>query len=324
MNEPIPNPNDRITPRDDRRWSLVINPSLVILISSLVIICLGCRKKGQPEAIWCETGNGPGQVVYPRGIAYSKGDDTFFIVDRLARIQHLTHKGEYINEWEMPHQFGKPVGLTVGPDGNLWVPDTHNHRVVEYTPQGKEIREWGGLGNAPGQFIYPTDVAFDSKGRIFISEYGDHDRISVFDSNAKYLYEIGRFGQGDGEFSRPQSMVIDTDDTIYVTDASNHRICVFKTDGTFIRNMGRCGSRPGEFRFPYGLDMSRDGNLIVCEFGNNRVQKIDKHTGRALAVWGAAGRDPGQLAYPWGVAVDKRNRVVAVDAGNNRLQVFEF
>ena len=70
--------------------------------------------------------------------------------------------------------------------------------------------------------------------------------------------------------------------------------------------------------------MDDDGRLIVCEFGNNRVQRIDKETGRGLAIWGHAGRDPGQLAYPWGVAVDKHDRVVAVDAGNNRLQVFEF
>ena len=111
---------------------------------------------------------------------------------------------------------------------------------------------------------------------------------------------------------------------LYVTDASNHRICVFRTDGTFVRNMGGVGSGLGQFRFPYGLDIDADGRLIVCEFGNNRVQRIDKETGQGLATWGHAGRDPGQFAYPWGVAVDKHGRVVAVDAGNNRFQVFEF
>jgi len=291
-----------------------------------LVICLlifGCRKPGQPEAIWCETGTGPCQVAYPRGIAYKCSDDTFFIVDRVARIQHLSHDGKYLNEWQMPQwQLGKPVGLTVGPDGNLWVPDTHYHRVMVYTPDGKNIHEFGGLGQGPGQFIYPTDVAFDAAGRIFVSEYGDNDRISVFDRDCKFLYQIGKFGAGDGEFSRPQSMVIDGD-LIYVTDASNHRICVFKTDGTWMRNMGKCGSAPGEFRFPYGMDIDRDGNLIVCEFGNNRVQKIDKVSGRGLEIWGRAGREPGELAYPWGVAVDKRDRIVAVDAGNNRLQVFD-
>jgi len=295
-----------------------------VFICGFILCIPGCSKPGAPEAIWCETGTGEGQVVYPRGITYSAGDDTFFIVDRLARIQHLNKKGEYINGWQMPKwQQGKPVGLSVGPDGNLWVPDTHYARVVEYTPDGKELRSFGTFGTQPGQFIYPTDIAVDSSGKIYVSEYGDHDRISVFDRDCRYLYEIGRFGQGDGEFSRPQSMVLDGD-LLYVTDACNHRIVVFKTDGTWVRNMGQCGSGPGEFRFPYGMDMSKDGNLIVCEFGNNRVQKIDKQTGKSLATWGRAGRQPGELAYPWGVAVDRNGRVVAVDAGNNRLQVFEF
>jgi DNA-binding beta-propeller fold protein YncE len=295
----------------------------ILYLLSSTLVCFSCRKAGEPEAIWCETGTGPCQVAYPRGIAYNQSDDTFFIVDRVARIQHLDHAGRYLGEWQMPEwQQGKPVGLTVAPDGNVWVADTHYHRVMVFTPQGKKIFQFGELGTEPGQFIYPTDIAFDAKGRIYVSEYGDNDRISVFDKDLKFLYQIGSFGQENGQFSRPQSMVL-VGDLIYLTDACNHRICVFKSDGTWVRNMGHCGSAPGEFRFPYGMDMDRDGNLIVGEFGNNRVQKIDQQTGKSLEIWGRAGREPGELAYPWGVAVDKRDRVVAVDAGNNRLQVFD-
>lgn len=307
--------------------SFVLRVSFVIRVSSFALSLLllaGCDPSSEPDAVWLSTGTGRGQVVYPRAITSSKSDGTMFVVDRLARIQRLDSAGKFLNEWQMPEwKQGKPVGLSAGPDGNLWVPDTHYHRVVVYSPQGQLLRQWGSLGTGPGQFVYPTDVAFDSGGRIFVSEYGDHDRISVFDQNLNYLHEIGRFGQGDGEFSRPQSILIDGDD-LYVTDACNHRIAVFKTDGSFVRNMGSPGSEPGQFRFPYGLDMDNDGNLLVCEFGNNRVQRIDKHTGKGLGTWGSAGRAPGQLAYPWAVTIDARGRVVVVDSGNNRLQVVKF
>src|SRR5690606_23523067 len=107
----------------------------------------------------------------------------FFVIDRMARVQHLSRDGEAIGEWRMPKwQMGKPVGLSVGPDGNVYVPDTHYHRVAVYTPDGQEIRQWGSFGLEPGQFTYPTDIAFDSKGRVFVAEYGDNDRIQVFDS----------------------------------------------------------------------------------------------------------------------------------------------
>jgi hypothetical protein len=210
------------------------------------VICLlfgafaqsGCKARSTPKEIWLETGAGPGQCVYPRGITYSPGDDTFYVVDRAAHVQHIDRDGKFLNEWHMPlAQQGKPVGLSVGPDGNLYVPDTHYHRVIVYKPNGAKIREFGGRGTAPGQFIYPTDIAFDKRGYMYIAEYGDNDRIQVFDTDGKFAYQFGKFGTGDGEFSRPQSIVIENEN-VYVTDACNHRIVVFKTDGTWVRNMG--------------------------------------------------------------------------------------
>ncbi len=293
-------------------------------IFAFLFLLQGCGPGKQPDAIWLDTGTGPGYVVYPRAISYDPASDTFYVVDRTAHIQRLDHDGKSIANWTMPEQkFGKPVGLSVGPDGNLYVPDTHYHRILVYSPEGKELRRWGSEGTGPGQFIYPTDIAFDDKGHIFVSEYGDHDRIQVFDQQANFLYQFGAFGDGDGQFRRPQSMVI-VGDTMYLTDACNHRLVVFKTDGKFVRTIGHVGTGPGEYRFPYGLDIDPKGRLIVTEFGNCRVQLIDPESGKCIESWGTAGREPGEMAYPWAAAIDKRGRVVTVDAGNNRLQLFRF
>jgi len=299
--------------------------SALPLLAIALFIIGGCGDGKEPEAIWFETGVGPNQTVYPRGIAYSKKDDCFFLVDRMARIQRINHDGKTINEWRMPQwERGKPTGLSVGPDNNVYIADTHYSRVAVYSPEGKFLKDWGTFGRETGQFIYPTDVAFDNAGNIYVSEYGDNDRIQVFEPvSLKVIRMIGRFGQGDMEFARPQSMVID-DDILYVTDACNHRISVFNINGTFLRHIGSIGTALGQFRFPYGLDEDAHGHLIVTEFGNNRVQLIDKQTGRGLASWGLAGREPGQLAYPWASAVDRSGRIITVDSGNNRLQVFRF
>lgn len=296
------------------------------LATFAVLLCIflsGCGDPAQPKAIWCETGTGPAEVVYPRAITYDRDGDSFFVIDRVAHVQRLDRNGHCLAEWQMPEwKNGKPVNVAMGPDGNLWVPDTHYHRIVIYSLGGKLLRIFGSEGKGDGQFDLPTDIAFDH-GRVYVSEYGANNRIQVFDDDLHKLFEFGHWGQGDGEFSRPQSMLIDNG-LLYVTDACNHRIAVFTTEGKWVRNMGSTGSGLGQFRFPYGLAEDNEGHLIVCEFGNNRVQMIDKQTGQGLKVWGRAGREPGEFAYPWGVAVDKNDRVVAVDAGNNRLQVFSF
>lgn len=305
------------------RWRLrTIRKTALVL--AVMLLLQGCGKSTEPDEIWLTTGRANGAVVYPRAITFDKVSNTFFVVDRAARIQHFDADGKFMNGWQMDEWMnGKPVGLTVGPDGNLWVADTHYHRVIVFSPQGQELKRFGQLGQGPGEFELVTDIAFDDQGRAFVGEYDGHDRIQVFDKDLKFLYSFGSFGEGDGQFSRPQSIVI-LKDEVYVTDACNHRIAVFKTDGTFVRNMGHVGSGPGEFRFPYGLELDRDNNLIVTEFGNNRLQKIDRMTGKSLGVFGKTGRLPGEFAYPWAATVDNRGRVIAVDSGNNRLQVFRF
>ena len=125
-----------------------------------------------------------------------RSDDTFFVVDRLARVQHLDRDGQVPRRLAMPEwQNGKPVGVSVGPDGNVYVPDTHYQRVMVYTPDGRAPAQWGRRARGPGQFIYPTDVAFDDKGHVFVSEYGDNDRIQVFDRDGKFLYAFGTLRQ---------------------------------------------------------------------------------------------------------------------------------
>lgn len=297
----------------------------------LLLLLAGCERPSaiRPEAVWLETGTAPGQAVYPRALAYDEKNDWLYVVDRSAHVQRLdAATGTVLASWFMPdHLQGKPVGLSVGPDGLLYVPDTHYHRVIVFDPDGREVRRWGSKGHAPGQFIYPTDIAFDAEGNLYVGEYGDNDRIQVFApaqgaDAPRVLRTFGRFGQGDGEFSRPQSLAIRGDE-LFITDSCNHRLLVFRLDGTFVRAMGTVGTAPGEFRFPYGLEFAPDGNLLVTEFGNNRLQRLSPD-GKPLAMWGVGGRAVGELAYPWAVIIDKRGRAIIADAGNNRLVVVRF
>src|SRR6185437_13196540 len=127
--------------RPRRRWPLAAIPA------SLLLLWLGgCGNGGKPEAVWCETGTGPAEVVFPRGITYDSASDTFYIIDRIAHVQRLDHNGHCLAEWQTPDWSMAREGGTgegVGPDGNLWIPDTHNHRIVVYTPQGKLLEKFG-------------------------------------------------------------------------------------------------------------------------------------------------------------------------------------
>jgi len=190
--------------------------------------------------------------------------------------------------------------------------------------EGQILGAFGKYGQDDGCFIYPTDIAFAPDGRLFVSEYGGNDRVSIFTADGEFLSSFGSPGDAEGQFSRPAALCIDeARGRLYVADACNHRIAVYNLDGRLTGYFGSAGRGPGQLRYPYGLSLLPDGTLVVCEFGNNRLQVFSPQ-GESLAVYGQSGRELGQLAYPWSVAVDSHRRVYVVDGGNNRIQVWQL
>ncbi len=263
---------------------------------------------------------GPGEFNYPRAAAIN-ADGLLYVVDKGGRLQVLTQAGEFVLDWRMPEvDAGKPTGLGIAPDGTVYAADTHYSRVVYFSPEGQRLGQFGTLGDEPGQFRLPTDVAVDREGFIYVSEYGGNDRISKFSPKWQHLFSFGGRDAGAARLERPQALLIAPDSTLWVADSCNHRICHYDSEGRFLGAYGRPGHGIGELWFPYGLGLLSDGTLVVCEYGNNRVQRFDQ-AGRSLGTWGAAGRRPGQLAYPWSLAVGTDDRVLIIDSGNNRVQV---
>ena len=283
----------------------------------------GCGEPAAPIAapllVFGKPGHGPVTFNYPRAMALTK--DGVVIVDKSARVQTLTRGGAYVREWRTPaSEAGKPTGVSVDADGNIYLADTHYAEVLVYSPTGELLKKFGEFGDGPGQFRLPTDVLVAPNGDIYVSEYGGNDRINRFTSDWEFVSSFGGPAAGDASLRRPQCMRIGPDGLLWVTDACAHRICRFTLEGEFRGAFGSLGAEPGQFRFPYSMAFLSDGTIVVAEYGGSRLQHLDP-TGKCLGTWGAPGRDPGQLAFPWAVEVDESDRVFVLDSGNNRVLV---
>lgn len=293
----------------------------------LLVAAPGCRKPSiadrQPDFIFGDRGLGHGQMVYPRAMALGP-DGCIFVIDKTARIQRFSPDGEFETCWQMPEwEAGQPTGLSVDPAGRVLVADTHYFRIIMFDRDGNELARFGSMGTGDGEFLLTTVAVADGNGRIYVSEYGDNDRISVFSSDLEFLYSFGRENMGDMPLIRPQSIAIDRDGTLWVADACRHRICHFSPDGTLLDSFGTLGREPGQLQYPYHVAVCPDGTLLVSEFGNNRLQRFDR-TGRSLETWGGTGTAPGQLLSPWSAVVTEKGLVYVLDSGNNRIQVFRM
>jgi hypothetical protein len=111
--------------------------------------------------------------------------------------------------------FDRPTGVAIAPNGDIFVSDGHyrnksgNARVMKFTRDGRFIKAWGRLGDAPGEFDEPHDIFIaPPQSRVYVADRRNR-RIQVFDQDGNFIAAWRQFGQ-------PSSVFVGRDDTIYV------------------------------------------------------------------------------------------------------------
>jgi len=118
----------------------------------------------------------------------------------------------------------EPCDVITAPNGDIFVADGHSGqnpktppdtvaRIVKFDRNGKFIKAWGKLGSGPGEFRTPHALAFDSRGRLFVADRGNH-RVQIFDQDGKFL-------DAWEQFSRVSGLFIDRNDTLYAIDSES-------------------------------------------------------------------------------------------------------
>jgi len=94
--------------------------------------------------------------------------------------------------------FCSTTDIAFAPNGNLFIADGYrNARILEYTADGKKIREWGTAGTGPGQFRLPHSIQVDETGVVYVADR-ENGRIQRFDLQGKYLGEWSQYGKTFG------------------------------------------------------------------------------------------------------------------------------
>jgi sugar lactone lactonase YvrE len=118
----------------------------------------------------------PGGFYYPNGIAFAANGDVFVTDMSNHRVQVFTPVGEY--KYLMATS-GSPLGVVVDPDQRLYVVDPFAHQVDIYELDGTRITGFGGPGLALGRFRFPSDLALDEAGRMFVSDR-ENNQVQVW------------------------------------------------------------------------------------------------------------------------------------------------
>lgn len=141
----------------------------------------------------------------------------------------------------------EPYAVDVDDDGNIFIADTHNHRIRKVGTDGiittiagnGEIDFAGDGGRAVAASLdTPFGVAVDDAGNIYIADTHNH-AVRVVDTSGDIVTIAGTGRQGgstsgvpavEAPLSNPGAVAVDRG-TIYIADSGNNRIKMIDTDG---------------------------------------------------------------------------------------------
>lgn len=249
---------------------------------------------------------------------------TFFGVAGVTGTD-LTHLGVWFN------------GITIRND-TLFIADGANHRVLKcnLTPVCSVFAGVTGVsGTDDAHLLWPSDVAVDTAGHVYVSEYDNH-RVQEFTSGGVWVKRFGvtkvPYVPDTSRFNAPMGIAVAADGSIYFTEGWGYRLVKLNAAGALQWTVGQAGVKGNDAAHFDGrwdglagnVAVDAAGRVYVPDTGNNRIQIYDASTGAFVTTWGSSGSGPSQFNCPWGVAISPVNGDFYVaDRCNNRIQVFD-
>ena len=246
--------------------------------------------------------------------------DNVWVFNRGAHpVIVLDREGSFLRSWG-EGQVRRAHGITIGPDGSVWLTDDLHHTIRQFTSEGKLLLTIGDpdqpstlQGGQP--FNRPTHVALCPRmGDVYVSDGYGNSRVHKYDPRGRHLFSWGAPGTDPGAFNLPHNIATDAQGLVYVADRENHRIQIFDDGGRYQgqwNNLHRpCGlfadRRQGDIFYVGELPTHLAVNAQVPNLGA-RVS-ILSGKGELIGRIGGqfAGEAPGEFVAPHGCAVDAR------------------
>ena len=183
--------------------------------------------------------------------------------------------------------FRNPHGLRIDRHDHVWVTDSGDHQVLEFTRDGTLLRCFGVRGESgvgTRRFNGPTDVAFAPTGEFYVADGYGNSRIVKFSATGAFLKDWGEKGTAPGEFDVPHSVAVDSKGRVYVADRENSRIQIFDAEGRFLRQWAQVGavqclSIPSSDEL-WALSFRTPAVIQEEEHPVGRILRLDLETGR--------------------------------------------
>ncbi|MCK5235966.1 MAG: hypothetical protein KAR06_03190 [Deltaproteobacteria bacterium] len=273
-----------------------------------------------------------------------KSDTAGYVVTTFAGSGHKSHQDGAPGV----ASFNWPTGVTVLPDGRLFVADFSNNIIRSIDAGGNVMTVAGvpGIGalidgkGKDARLHGPDNIDADSNGNIYIADADNYSiRVLSVDGTVRTIAGSGKSGLRDGigkeaEFGYPTGVAVYNDELLYVADRRNNiirRIEIKSGKVTTLAGNGIAGLADGfgvmaHFREPISLAVASDGSVYVADSGNHAIRRITPE-GKVTTIAGGSGGgykdgDAKEALFKWptGIALDKDDKIFVCDSSNNKIR----
>lgn len=193
--------------------------------------------------------------------------------------------------------FNAPAGVTLDPQGNIYVADSGDYTVRKVTPGGV-VTTFAGKGNVYGStngtgtnavFTAPSAICCDSSGNLYLADGTGNTIRKITTPGAVVTTFAGTGFSGltngaaaSARFNNPQGVAVDSSGNVYVGDTGNNCIRLISAATGLVTTFAgstSAGSTDGtgtgaRFNGPAGLRVDASGNVYVTDSGNSTIRKI--------------------------------------------------
>ncbi len=335
---------------------------------------------GSAGSFGSEDGTGTAaRFRFPNGVAIDVGGNVYVADTLNETIRRITPGGTVTTVAGTPGitghedgdgsaaEFHYPWGVTVDRAGDIWVADYVNCTIRRMTSDGTVITVAGSApstGSADGsgsaaRFFYPTAVAADSSGNVYVTDSLNNTVRRVAPGGA--VTTLAGLAAGwpglfwatsadDGDLPAvesqttdsatklrfPQGVAVDAAGIVYVADTYRQVIRKIPATGevtTLAGAVDQAGSADGlgdgaGFYDPAQIAVDTAGNVYVADSWNHSI-RIVTPAGQVSTIAGDTGGPGGsndgigtaaRFFYPEGVAVDRERNVFVADSGNHTIR----
>ncbi len=254
-----------------------------------------------------------GFVVYGLGEFLTKDKAPNFLFHGLGTAQ--TSKTDIPSNRYLStlKDFAFPVAVTQDQEGNLWVIDHSNNRILRVEKDNRVFsvagngssKASGDGGPAQKAGIFPLAFSLGPDDSLYVADHENHRIRKIFsDGTIETLAGTGQAGfSGDGglawkaQLNDPTGVAADQANNVYIADHGNHRIRVVRPNGTIetLAGNGQEGfsgddgpALEAKLSSPWSVTLDCKGGLLVTDIGNNRIRVI--HPNRRIQTVAGDGK----------------------------------